>query len=428
MPVQLYTEDALFGAAMGYFRALFAGAPTPIDLSDRSFLGLLSRSFARVMVLAQLQILQAGNDSVPAYQQDADGNIRSRCSSEALDAWAFVFGLPSGKPGVYGRRGATIATGGAGLPIGVAGTVIPVGSQATDATGQIIVQTTALVTLAGSPNSVPVRFVTKTTGAQANLPVATQLTWTAPAAGLTSSITLSAGLSGAEDLESDTELVSRLLQRLQQPPRGGTAADYRYWAEESTDSNGALLDILRAFVFPERSGMGSVDLVPTLAGKGQGRSPTTDMIAAVQAFVNKLRPVTATVNVFAPYMPAGNALRVRVRATPSAAKNGTYAWDWLDGGISTTITAHTANTVTVASIPGLLQTAYLTGGSPRLQVVLSGASGEPLPLRRARHQNSRERHHPGHFLRDGSGGRSRLLLGGLRDRPADSQADTGVCR
>ena len=105
MAVTVYTEEELFNSALGYFRLTFPG----LDLSDSGFLGLLARDFARFFVLAQQEIIQVGNDSVPAYQQDADGQIRSKCSSEALDAWAFVFGLPSGTPGVYGRRGPTIA-------------------------------------------------------------------------------------------------------------------------------------------------------------------------------------------------------------------------------------------------------------------------------------------------------------------------------
>ena len=76
---------------------------------------------------------------------------RSRCSSAALDAWAFVFGLPSGVAGRYGRRGATVSTGGMTIPTGTAGTLVPAGTQAVDSTTQILVQTTAAITLDGRP-------------------------------------------------------------------------------------------------------------------------------------------------------------------------------------------------------------------------------------------------------------------------------------
>lgn len=377
MAVTLFTEDALFDAALGYFRVAFPG----VDLSDRSFFGLLARAFAQCMVLAQYQILEVDQDSVPAYQQDADGSIRSRCSAQALDAWAFVFGLPSGTPGVFGRRGATVSTGGVGTPtVTAAAVLVPAGTQATDPTGQIVVQTTAAVTLNGPPNTLPVQFVSVTQGAAANLPAGTRLTWTAPPVGLSSTVVLSSPLRGAEDAETDSELVARLLRRIQQPPRGGTAADYRVWAEESVDPNGASLNIFRAYVYPLRSGLGSVDVVPTYDGSGLGRQPPAGEITKVQAALDLLRPVTAAVSVRAPYMPAGNALLLRVTATPSPAKNGIYRWDWNDGGFATTITAHTANTLTCAAVPADLQAAFAAGRTARVQVIISTAGASPLPF------------------------------------------------
>jgi hypothetical protein len=376
MAVTLYTEDQLFAAAMGYFRVSFPA----VDLSDRSFFGLLARAFARFMVLAQQQILQVDQDSVPAYQQDADGTVRSRCSSAALDAWAFVFGLPSGTPGIFGRRGATVSTGGVGTPtVTGAAVLVPLGTQATDPTGQVVVQTTAAVTLNGPPNTLPVQFVSVTKGATANLPTGTRLTWTTPPVGLSSTVLLSSPLVGAEDSETDAQLVARLLRRIQQPPRGGTAADYRVWAEESTDSNGASLNIFRAYVYPLRSGLGSVDVVATYEGSGLGRQPPGSEITKLQTALDQLRPVTATVYARGPYMPATNALRLRVRARPSDAKNGTYRWDWNDLGNNTVINTHTPTTVTVTSVPAALQAAFAAGLSPRLQFVISTAGASPIP-------------------------------------------------
>lgn len=378
MAITLYTEDALFDAALGYFRIAFPG----VDLSDRSFFGLLARAFAQCMVLAQYQILEADQDSVPAYQQDADGTIRSRCSAQALDAWAFVFGLPSGTPGIFGRRGASVSTGGIGTPAVTAPAVlVPAGTQATDPTGQIVVQTTAAVTLNGPPNTLPVQFVSVTTGAAANLPSGTRLTWIAPPAGLASTVALSSPLKGAEDVETDSELVARLLRRIQQPPRGGTAADYRVWAEDSVDPNGASLNIFRAYVYALRSGLGSVDVVVTYEGSGLGRQPPAGEIAKVQAALNRVRPITAAVFVRAPYMPASNALRLRVTATPSTAKNGLYSWDYDDSGPGNSlITAHTANTVTCVTVPAGLQAAFAAGRRPRIQVIISTAGASPLPF------------------------------------------------
>ena len=43
----VYTEDEINAAALAYFRVTFQNSATPIDLSDRSFCGLLARAFAR---------------------------------------------------------------------------------------------------------------------------------------------------------------------------------------------------------------------------------------------------------------------------------------------------------------------------------------------------------------------------------------------
>jgi hypothetical protein len=83
--ITIYTEDQLTASALAYFRVSFANSSTPVDLSDRSFLGLLARAFARFFVLMQSQVMQANNDAIPAYQQDADGNLRRRRAERRLN-------------------------------------------------------------------------------------------------------------------------------------------------------------------------------------------------------------------------------------------------------------------------------------------------------------------------------------------------------
>lgn len=380
--ITIYTEDQLTASALAYFRVSFANSSTPVDLSDRSFLGLLARAFARFFVLMQSQVMQANNDAIPAYQQDADGNLRSKTSRAALEQWAFVFGLPSDVAGVYGARGATIATGGAGLPTATAPAVlIPAGTQARDGTSQITVETTAAVTTDGPPNTQPVQFVSVTKGTKANLSTGSILTWISPPIGISSTITLTSALQKARDAESDMELLARLLQRIQNPQRGGTAADYRFWAENSFNVlTGAALDIFRAYTYPLRDGLGTVDECATLNGSGTARAPSAALIAALQAYLNFVRPVTAVVTAYPPEMAAGRALRLRVRAQPSTAKNGTYAYDWDDFATLTAITGHTANSVTVAAIPPNLTAAFAAGKKPRIQVIISTSGASALPF------------------------------------------------
>lgn len=382
MAITVYTEEEWFNYAIAAFGALpqFSGA----DLSEYGFLGLEARAIAQLGALVSLGIKDADDDGVPAYDQDADGNIRSRCSRAALEAWAFTFGLPNGAGG-FGSRGPTISTGGSGIPSGTAATFVPSGSTAVDSTGRITVQTTADVTLTVAPNTASVPFVSVTTGAAANLPKGSLLTWVAPPPGLAAQVTLTTALVGAEDTETDTELVARLLERIQNPPRGGVAADYRFWTENSVNvTTLAALGIRRAYVYPQRSGLGSVDVVPLVAGTtGPTRIPGATTRALVQTYVNTKRPVTATVYIREASAAAANALRIRIRLLPSTAKGGVYLFDWIDGGTPTTITAHTANTITVGAVPAALSAAFASGSQPRVQVIIStsGASAAPFLAR-----------------------------------------------
>lgn len=375
MAITVYTEQELYDAALNYFRLSFPSQ----DLSDRGFFGLLARAFARFFSLAQQEILQVNYDAIPAYQQDADGNVRSRTSSSALDEWAFVFGLPSGTPGIYGRRGATISTGGSGTPSGIAGTLIPSGSTLTDPTGQIFVETTAAVTLNGPPNTNAVPLVSTTTGVAANLPLGTLLSWQPSIANIDPTMTLTAALVGAEDRESDVDLLARILRRIQLPPRGGTANDYRNWTEEATNlTAGASLGISRGYIYPLRSGLGTVDVVPLQNGSGSGRIPGAGTLILLLAYLNSRRPVTATVNVVAA-LPV--ALRLRVRVRPSPAKGGTYLYDWNDSGIVTNISNPNSTNKTIeCAAPAALKAAVDAGQRPRIQIINSFAGSGPLPF------------------------------------------------
>lgn len=377
MSITVYSEDQWFQNLIASFTAQFPN----VDLSQYGFMGLLSRSVAQAGASISLAIEDADNQSPPAYDMDADGNIRSRCNRSSLEAWAFTFGLPNGVGG-YGARGATISTGGLAVPTGVATTFVPAGTQASDVTGQVFVQTTADLTLTGTPNTVSVPLVSVTTGIAANLPAGSLLTWVSPPAGLDPTFTLTAALIDAEDTETDTELVARLLERIQNPPRGGVAADYRFWTENSINiTTLASLGIKRAYVYPQRSGLGSVDVVPLVAGTtGTARVPGSMTRALVQAYVNTKRPITATVYIVEASAAAANALRIRIRLVPSTAKGGVYMFDWDDNGTPTTITAHTSNTITVGAVPAKLAAAFASGSKPRIQVIISTANASPLPF------------------------------------------------
>lgn len=372
MAITVYSEQEIFDQVIAYFRVQF---PTK-DLSEYSFLGLIARAVAQDLVLIQNAIEQADNDGTPAYDVDADGTIRSKTSPQALNFWAFCFGVSNGSGG-YGRRGAVAASGGRATPTGVAGTLILIDSQATDANGTVV-QTTSAVTLNGPPNTNAVSFVATTAGAAGNLTVGTLLTWVSPPPGLDSTLTLTQALTLGEDVESDSSLLSRILQRLQNPPKGGTAGDYRRWCEESVDiSTGVTLGVSRAYVYPHRRGLGTVEMLITQAGTGAGRIPGN--MVSVRNYVNTLRPVTATIYVNAPSTPAGQNLWIYCVVEPSLNR---YNYDWDDDaipGLATSVGTTSQYICANARANASLRNAVDQGLKPRIQIGVTNASATATP-------------------------------------------------
>ncbi|MCP2041790.1 putative phage protein gp47/JayE [Neisseria sp. HSC-16F19] len=119
----------------------------------------------------------------------------------------------------------------------------------------------------------------------------------APAGADSAAVLLSA--AGGTDAEDDAALLARLLDHLRRPPAGGNAHDYYRWAME-------VPGVTRAFVYPLRRGLGTVDI----AILAQAGLPGPGVVAAVQDYIDERRPVTAkNALVLAP-----TAVRVDVQA------------------------------------------------------------------------------------------------------------------
>lgn len=371
--ITTYTEEQLFELAISYLQLAYPKA----SVGTRAYLGQQARSLAQLVGALQQGIREADNDGCPAYQVDFDGVIRSRCSKEALDGWAFTFGVPSNRgAGVYGRNSARTARGGAGTASGAPGTVVPAGyTLADENTGTVLVSLVSTVTL-NAGGSASCAFVAVTAGSAGNLPVGTKLRWQTPPGGLSALVTLTTALVDGYEEESDLELLTRIILRLQNPPRGGTAHDWREWAETATDTAGRLVGINRAYVYPVRNGAGSVDIVITQAGDGTGRDPGATKQGQVAAALDKLRIVTDSFRVIRPTFAPAFRLLVKVVAT---AGNG---YDWNDGGAPMTVVSASGLQIVIsgANAPAALVAAINAGIYPRIQV--AGLSVGPLPQQR----------------------------------------------
>lgn len=267
MPFQRPTFTELVDRIQNDFQSRLS-LSTPI--LRRSMVWVFARVYAAVahMIYAALQFLA---DQIFPDQSEAD----------YLERHAALYGIS--------RVAATFALGSVTIT-GTNGTLIPTGTILQRADGTQYA-TTADGTIAAGTVTVPVTC--RTAGTIGNTAVSVALTFESPVAGASSSgVVAAGGLVGGLDTETDAALRARLLLRLQQPPMGGADSDYEKWALE-------VAGVTRVWVYPLELGPGTVtvrfvrDNDPTII-------PDAGEVAAVQAYLDARRPVTASVTVVAP--------------------------------------------------------------------------------------------------------------------------------
>lgn len=208
--------------------------------------------------------------------------IYDTAEAEYLERWCSIWGI--------NRKVAAPAISTVTFTV-QAGSLIPSGTllQALDG---VQYQTSADATV-----TVPSATATITAlvpAAAGNRATGQNLTLVSPVVGVQSTAT--AGLlSGGADVETDDALRARLLARIQQPPHGGASYDYTAWALE-------VPGVTRAWVYPAELGLGTVTVrfVRDNDGTGTAIIPDTGEVAAVQAYIDARRPVTAQLTVVAP--------------------------------------------------------------------------------------------------------------------------------
>jgi uncharacterized phage protein gp47/JayE len=365
LPITVYTLDDIQGQVAGFYGTRFPGR----DLGDESWLGKHVRAVAMALLLIQKAVSDADNDGTPS----------SRTSTAALDIFAFVYGLPKNTGG-YGRDAATTSAGGTGQVSGTNGTIFTDGLLLLASDGVTQVKLSGSVTIPGSPPGTGVvlaNFVGVTTGVAANLDTGSVLTFVAPPSGAASTVTLINPLTGAKNAESDALLLARLFLRLQQPPKGGAAVDYRTWGQAGS----TLVD--RAYVYPLRGGTGTVQAVVTQAGSGILRKPATAVQTAVDAYVALVRPVTVQeYKTLLPAMPTSRGMNIIARLAPAAAK---YNFDWVDTAATYTVDLYTAGSPATLRLntiaPQSLKDAIDAGSTPRIVTSPPFSDGVPVQVR-----------------------------------------------
>jgi uncharacterized phage protein gp47/JayE len=191
--------------------------------------------------------------------------------------------------GTTGRKHATLASGTASFQGIVDGAIIPANTALVsgasvpgDLNSFVAFETIDdITTSASAPVIGNIRAVDP--GTIGNLPDGSSLTLYVPGV---SSVVSIIHVTGGTDPETDDQLRSRILHRIQNPAMGGSQADYVTWAL-------ACAGVTRAWAAPEQ-GVGTITvrcLMDDLRASDDGW-PTPADVQAVADYIDKMRPVT----------------------------------------------------------------------------------------------------------------------------------------
>lgn len=153
-------------------------------------------------------------------------------------------------------------------------------------------------------------------GAEGNLPVGDELRLTSAVLGLKPKGTI-VSMSGGSDIEPLSQLLSRLIYRVQYPPAGGAAHDYVRWATEVTG-------ITRAWCYPRWQGGGTVG-VAVVCDERADILPTEEDLTRVKDYIRGHRNETtglwegmpANVELFV-FAPEIQAIDFKIRVYPDS--------------------------------------------------------------------------------------------------------------
>lgn len=251
----------------------------------RSLLGILARSEAGAVHMLYGFLEWAARQA-----------IIDTAEKEYLERWAAIWKVF--------RKAADYSTGPA-LLAGSVGSTVPSGTILQRQDG---VQYRVLDNATFTSTTLQTTVVALAAGADGDCPAGTPLFLLSPVAGVQSTGSAAAGIDGGLDVETDEQLLSRLLKRIRQPPHGGASSDYELWALE-------VAGVTRVWVYPLQMGLGTVTVLFVCDGESN-IIPDSAKVAEVQAYINERCPVTAEVFVAA---PVPDPLNMIVKLSPNTA-------------------------------------------------------------------------------------------------------------
>ena len=251
----------------------------------RSLLGILARSEAGAVHMLYGFLEWAARQA-----------IIDTAEKEYLERWAAIWKIFRKAPDY--STGSALLTGTVGSPL-PAGTIL----QRQDGVQYRVLTDGEFIDTSLQPTIVAVEA-----GAAGDAPAGTPLFLLSPVPGVQSTGAAATALDGGLDVETDAQLLSRLLKRIRKPPHGGAESDYELWALE-------VAGVTRAWVYPLQMGVGTVTVLFVCDGD-EDIIPDAAKVAEVQAYINERAPVTAEVFVAA---PISDPLNMAIKLSPNTA-------------------------------------------------------------------------------------------------------------
>ncbi len=262
--------------------------PTLIQIRDRVendyksgllLTTVLIRSFIKVFAA----IVSAVSHTLHGHIQDFIQKqfFPDTAEEEFLVRWAVIFGLAR-LEATFTELNVTIT--------GVATTVVPVDTIFARSDGvEYKLKDEVII---GGGGSIPGVLVAVDPGADTNIDDGSTVSLTSAITGVDSDATVDSTAIEGDEEETIEDLRTRLLQRIQQPPAGGTVFDYIAFAR-------TVVGVTRVWVLPGHLGQGTVG-VSFVEDNEVPIIPSPAKVDEVQAAVDVRKPVTADAIVFAP--------------------------------------------------------------------------------------------------------------------------------
>lgn len=226
----------------------------------------------------RLRAYAGGITDVHAHVKSAQDDVMpDRSTGSFLTRWGKIFGVT--------KKTATPARGENALRCyGTVGSAVAVGDQLVDPSTGLVYQVDEIGTVPVGGTYIDVDCEAVSTGAATRLSAGVQLTFVAPPPGIASVALLVADLDeDGFDEEQEGAYSARVNSELAKARSGGNQDDFVKWALE-------VAGVAYAFCYPNRAGVGTVDIAALHIGSGSARALDSTERATLLAYIAAKSP------------------------------------------------------------------------------------------------------------------------------------------